>query len=102
MNQHTLGSMQGLPVASLRAIDAVCSRFEQQWKAGTTPHLEDYCTQLSGPAFPVLFRELLVLELEYRRRRGESPTIEEYIKRLPRQPRLLSDTWPDVQKRVLQ
>jgi len=100
MDQQTMASLQGLPVASLRAIDAVCSRFEQQWRAGAAPRMEDYCAQLTGPEFPVLFRELLVLELEYRQRRGEAPALEQYVKRLPRQARLLSDAWPDVQKRV--
>lgn len=93
-------SLVGLPVASLRAIDGVCTRFEQQWKAGAAPRMEDFCTQLNGPEYPVLFRELLVLDLEYRRRRGDAPKLQEYVGRFARQARLLSDAWPDAQKRA--
>jgi tetratricopeptide (TPR) repeat protein len=66
-----------------RHIDRVCTRYEAAWKAGQRPRAEEYLP--AGPeAQPAaLVQELLRLEAEYRRRRGEGPTAEEYQRRFP-------------------
>src|SRR5271155_1243453 len=102
MNPKAAKSLHSLPVASLRAIDKICSQFEHAWIAGGAPRMEDYYKLVSGSEFPVLFRELLILDLEYRRRRGESPTPDDYVKRFPHQPALVSEAWLEIQKRSQQ
>jgi O-acetyl-ADP-ribose deacetylase (regulator of RNase III)/tRNA A-37 threonylcarbamoyl transferase component Bud32 len=71
-----------LPSADYR-IDAVCQSFEEAWKAGQRPRLEDYLGSAEGPERRALLRELLSLEWEYRTRIGEQPTAEEYRTRFP-------------------
>jgi len=67
--------------------------FEQGWLRGDAPRLEDYLSQLEAGAPPpvraVLFRELLVLEIDYRRQRQETPTTAEYQRRFPEHSELI-------------
>src|SRR5262249_56023373 len=69
----------------------VCHHFEDAWKAGTRPRLEDYLPLVDPSDRPALFCELLGLELAYRSRCGEQPTVEEYRLRLPEYAHFLHD-----------
>jgi WD40 repeat protein/tRNA A-37 threonylcarbamoyl transferase component Bud32 len=72
------------PVAQrARQLDRWCDRFEVAWKTGQRPSLERYLAKVHSAAQPELLRELLILELEYRRQRGEKPEREEYRLRFP-------------------
>lgn len=64
-------------------IDQVCSAFEAAWKTGATPRLEDWLRDVPGAERLVLLQELLVLEVHYRRRRGEAVGAAEYRQRFP-------------------
>jgi hypothetical protein len=64
-------------------VDARCDRFEEAWIAGQAPRVEDFLEGAAEPERPQLLRELLRLELAYRRRRGESPTPDGYRQRFP-------------------
>ena len=64
-------------------VDAVCDRFEAAFKAGREPRLEDYAGAAAGPEGRRLLRELLALDLELRRRRGERPDPRVYRMRFP-------------------
>ena len=69
--------------ATAGRIDEICDRFEAAWKARQRPALEDYLAEGEGLPRPALLRELLRLELDYRRRAGERPTRAEYRARFP-------------------
>lgn len=64
-------------------IDHVCDRFEAAWKEGQRPRIEEYWGGFPETARTELFIELLLVELEYRRRAGEQPRLEEYRDRFP-------------------
>ena len=70
-------------------MEAVCDRFEAAWKAGRRPAIEDHLDGVPEARRAALFRELLVLELAYRRRAGERPTPEEYRSRFPEHAELI-------------
>src|SRR4051794_15371247 len=74
-------------------IDEVCLRYEQAWKAGGRPRPEDFLEGAAGSERSALLRELVALEVEYRRRRGEDPRPEEYQRRFPELP---PDRLPDL------
>jgi hypothetical protein len=57
-----------LPLSVARRINAVCNRFELAWQAGPRPRLEDFLGELAEPERSALLRELLVLDIDYRRR----------------------------------
>jgi len=72
-----------LPPGMASRLNPVCDRFEDQWLAGAVPRLEEFLPLVDEAVRPALLRELLELELLYRRRRGEHATVEEYRQRLP-------------------
>jgi hypothetical protein len=74
-------------------IDQVCDRFETAWKAGPRPRIEDYLTHTPEPGQALLLRELVALEIAYRRRSGEQPRGEQA--RFPRQARCGLLLWID-------
>jgi serine/threonine protein kinase len=69
--------------AAVGRIDDVCDRFEAAWRAGRLPRIEDCLGETPEPERSALLGELLVVDLAYRRRRGERPTPEEYRRRFP-------------------
>jgi serine/threonine protein kinase len=72
-----------LPPTQACRVDAVCRMFETKWRAGNEPRIEEYLAEADGPQRAALFRELLALELELRRARGERPDAREYRTRFP-------------------
>jgi WD40 repeat protein/tRNA A-37 threonylcarbamoyl transferase component Bud32 len=67
----------------IAALEAACDRFEAAWRGGGRPALEDHLAAMPAAGRPGLFRELLSLELAYRRRAGERPEPGEYHARFP-------------------
>ena len=70
-----------LPVAERRHVDKVCDGFESAWRDGKRPDLASFLEGTEGPARTWLFRELLILDLEYRLRAGEQPDASDYRSR---------------------
>src|SRR5437870_244646 len=72
-----------LPPGQAGRLDPVCDRFEEGWRAGGSPRLEDFLLEVAEADRPALVHELLALELDYRGRRGERPVREDYLQRFP-------------------
>jgi tetratricopeptide (TPR) repeat protein/predicted Ser/Thr protein kinase len=72
-----------VPVTAFLRIDAACDRFEDDCRAGRDPDLAAYLDGVPGEARAPLFRNLLGLDLDYRRRRGEHPEAGPYRERFP-------------------
>ena len=72
-----------LPPTQAWRVDAVCQRFEAEWRAEREPRIEDFLPQADQPQRAALFRELLALELELRPDRGERLDPREYRTRFP-------------------
>jgi WD40 repeat protein/tetratricopeptide (TPR) repeat protein/predicted Ser/Thr protein kinase len=64
-------------------VDKVCTAFEKAWQAGQRPEMEEYLRLAPEAVRPALLRELILLEVEYRRRAGEEPRPAEYRQRFP-------------------
>ena len=64
-------------------LDKVCDRFESACKSSTPPRLEEFLRAIPPSSLDLGFRELLELELEYRRRAGQAPSADEYHSRFP-------------------
>ncbi len=64
-------------------VDETCDRFEAAWRAGERPRIEDYLGDADGSAHVALLRELLALEIDYRRRLGEEPQPADYREHFP-------------------
>jgi WD40 repeat protein len=68
---------------SLERIDRVCSQFEDDWRVSSGVRIENYLDRLAPPDRPPLFLELLRLDVELLRRRGETPDERAYGERFP-------------------
>lgn len=73
-----------LPVADLEQIDRHCAEFEMAWQSGKAPEIGPILQQVDKPQIrSSLFSELLALDLDYRRRDGQSPRAEDYEAAFP-------------------
>jgi serine/threonine protein kinase len=76
--------------------DRVCKEFEAAWKAGERPHIADYLDQAPELDRPALLPQLVLLEVDYRRRAGEQPSREEYLARFPEYAELLGALFSEL------
>jgi hypothetical protein len=83
MGEDCTRDFGGLPPPQARRVDALCRRFEADWRADKDPRIEADLEQVANPERPALLRELLALELELLRERGQRPSPEEYHARFP-------------------
>jgi tetratricopeptide (TPR) repeat protein len=76
-----------LSAAQARRLNATCDRFEAACKAAVrgvpAPRIEDYLAGAPVPERAALLRHLLLLEIDYRRLRGETPIPADYQARFP-------------------
>jgi WD40 repeat protein len=72
-----------LPLTAVLRINAACVLFERAWKAGQRPKIEDVLATAAEEDRPVLLRELIALDIHYRRQAGEEPSPETYRQRWP-------------------
>ncbi len=96
MNEERPASRGSLPLTALQRIDTICQRFEDVWKEGRRPKIESCLTNLTEPEYSALLRELLGLDLAYRRRHGHQPTTAEYEQRFPEHVDLVREVFADA------
>jgi WD40 repeat protein/serine/threonine protein kinase len=78
-----MNSDDALPLSVEKKVDEVCTRFEAVWKARAQPRIEDYLADLTDVEKREVLRELVFLDVFYRRKRGESCHAEDYHTRFP-------------------
>lgn len=79
---NPLSFRETLPPDDARKIDRICSSFEAAWNAGQRPRVENFLGD-TPELIPILLRELLLLEIEYRVQAGDPPNLHEYVRRFP-------------------
>jgi predicted Ser/Thr protein kinase len=87
-----------LDVAQGLQIDEVCTRFEQQLRAGQDPQIEAFLTDDSEPFRSHLLTNLLQLEFEYRNGTDGSFEIQEYIERFPQDQFLIQAVYDEQEQ----
>jgi eukaryotic-like serine/threonine-protein kinase len=65
-----------------RRLDQACNHFEDAWRAGR-PRIEDHLEGWQGSEHSALLRELVLLDVDYRRRAGETCHAGDYLARFP-------------------
>ncbi len=71
-------------------INRRCNCFEADLRVGRRARIEEYLVGAAEELQAHILRELIGLELEYRRQNGEKPNSEEYHARFPRHARLIT------------
>lgn len=74
----------------LGRIQQVAERFETACQEGSHPRIEDYLDGQSATEEWLLLRELLQVELNYRRAANETISAQEYLERFPRHSELIN------------
>ena len=92
-----------LPIATLEQIDDLCGEFEKCWQTGQPPAIETLLAKIDDGSNEsveraVLLAELIALDLDYRRRRGESPTEQGYLGRFPNDSEAVHEAYGEVGK----
>jgi serine/threonine-protein kinase len=73
----------GLPVDQARQVEEVCDAFEAGWRTGDRPDIASAVADLPEPVRSAVLRELVELDVYYRRRTGEAPAAADYSGRFP-------------------
>jgi WD40 repeat protein/tRNA A-37 threonylcarbamoyl transferase component Bud32 len=81
MSDPHFPSLGSLSPAVALDVERHCTRFEEAWRAGLRPQIEDYLADPPAPGDGVLRCELVRLDIHYRRAAGESPCPDEYCAR---------------------
>jgi len=86
-----------LPIAILERIDDHCAAFEKAWQNGERPVIQDFVPDdLIDRPREVLLAELIALDIDYRKRRGESPTRQDYAESFPHHETLIEDVFGEA------
>src|SRR5215470_4438049 len=92
MNEYGEGK-GAWPEGLARRIDAACDHFEDAWQragaGGEPPRLADFLALVAEEDRAALLPELLALDREFRRARGEWVPLEEQLRELPALPEAL-------------
>src|SRR5215831_5805711 len=86
--------LRGLSEEAVCRLEEACCRFEQDWQAGRRPRLADFVAGSAGDERLALLRELLCLEVHYRRQAGEGPAAADYETRFPEATAVLQEVFP--------
>ena len=76
-------NMEGgsLSLQTREEIDKVCDQFEMVCQSGEPGKIEPWLAGWNEPSRRNLFRELLLVELTYRKRKGAEPAVADYVNR---------------------
>jgi eukaryotic-like serine/threonine-protein kinase len=83
MNRLPRPVSEVLPLEIQRQVVAACERFENSWRAGEKPTIENQLEDLGPVERSAVLHELVALEVELRSRDGERPTLAEFADRFP-------------------
>ena len=72
-----------LPAEAARRVDGVCTRFEIAWRDGGQPRIDDFLGDSAEPERATLLAELILVDLHYRRLRGETCEADWYDRQFP-------------------
>src|SRR5262245_55685842 len=76
-------SAPALPVEQALLLEEACDAFEAKWRAHGRPDIGAAVVELPEAVRQAAVRELVALDLYYRRKAGESPTPGDYADRFP-------------------
>ena len=81
-------------------VDAFCDRFENAWLAGHPERIESCLANCDSSLQEHLLGELLRIELELRRKAGDSPQEEEYLERFATHSQVVREVFSETIKHI--
>ena len=86
------------PLAAANEIDRICDRFEDAWRLGKKPRIEDFLAQCDEPHRAALLPALLLVELELLKPSGHPIDEESYRRRFPERVEVVSKAFADLKR----
>jgi serine/threonine protein kinase/formylglycine-generating enzyme required for sulfatase activity len=74
-------TFESLPTTVRNELSNLCDAFEDTWKSGQRPRIEEYLSGRTEPERTVLFQMLLEVEVELRLKAGDPPDPGDYLER---------------------
>ncbi|QEL17786.1 hypothetical protein PX52LOC_04794 [Limnoglobus roseus] len=72
---------------------SLCTAFTWEYQHDTKPAIDSYLNRVGADAQPTLLRNLLAIEIEWRRAAGEQPQLDDYLARFPQFTGLLREAF---------
>ncbi|HCS53178.1 MAG TPA: hypothetical protein DIW81_16560, partial [Planctomycetaceae bacterium] len=88
-----------LPFSATRQVEQICSQFEESFKAGKHPRIEEIVSNSAVPDREILLRALLDVELALLGRAGKKLRQAEYRARFPNDTQVVEQAFKDFAKR---
>ena len=90
-----------LPIEALERIDDLCALFERHWQSGDPVSPESLVAAEADPLQrQALLGELILLDVDYRRRRGEQPQQQEYRERFSDDHTIVQAAFQEVERKA--
>jgi serine/threonine protein kinase/WD40 repeat protein len=89
-----------LPPDRMRELQESARNFKAAWRAGQRPTIESYLGTHDGLSRSLLLKELLRLDVHYRRQSGESPSALDYVVQFPESRDLIESLFSETQSLV--
>ena len=86
---------------SSETLEAICDRFESDWQAGRAPQIEPLLADVGAGERQALLRELMQIELWWRRDETPPPQESEYRSRFPGAIAIVADGFEQFEQRQL-
>ena len=71
------------PLSMWSEIDVACDSFESMWHEGNRPDISSFVATVGAAAVSTLFLELVKVDIFYRTKIGEKPSVSDYAERFP-------------------
>ena len=85
MNDDAPTQAASLPASQREVLEQLCDHFEDAWRGGEGPRMENYVPRIGEAYRNALLQELVAVEVQLRREAGQSPQVAEYVARFPGQ-----------------
>ncbi|MCG8587328.1 MAG: serine/threonine protein kinase, partial [Pirellulales bacterium] len=82
-NSSRGGATDTTTMSSDDRIDILCDAYEKAYQSGKKPDFSDYLEDCDDSERDSLFAELMMLDVEFRQKRGEKPSTDDYLVRYP-------------------
>lgn len=83
MSSSSFRTFDTLTDDQLALVNGVCDRFEQAWREGSAPSIQDFLAHAPCSLHGVLLRELVLMDASYRQKAGEPRDAETYRRLFP-------------------
>jgi serine/threonine-protein kinase len=98
--EHERPSRSTLSFTKAAHVDALCDRFEADWRAGRRPSIQEVIAEITEPTRTALLGELLTIEVAWRRRNGEQPVPPAYVAQFPQDTELVESAFDKAETAV--